>query len=63
MSVMTVWNFCINTYNSSNVDWCLSGRRRNFKDLITSFFKFDIAVCKYFADQIKKALTSFKNFL
>ena len=42
---MTLGNLCINTYNSSNVAWCLSGKRRNVKDLITSFFNTGIDVC------------------
>ena len=35
---MTLTNLCINRCNSSKVAWCLSGKRRNDKDLITSFF-------------------------
>ena len=62
MSVMTLGNLCINTCNSSNVAWCLSGRRRNIRDLITSFF-LGIDVCKHFAHLTKKAVTSLKNFL
>ena len=58
---MTLENLCINTCNSSNVDWCLSGRRRNVNDLIISCFNTGIDVYKYFAHLMKKALTSFKN--
>ena len=63
MSTITLGNLCFNTCNLSNLTWCLSGRRRNVKNLITPFFDTGIDDCKYFTHLMKKTLTSFNNFL
>ena len=61
--VMTLWNFCINICNWSSVAWCLPGKQRNVKDLITSFCNTGINVYRCFAHLMKKSLIFPKSFL